>query len=97
MVGIAALVFENSELRACYVAPEAGRKGVGAALVRALEHAARKQGLPFLELASSVTAEPFYRKEGYEVRERGEHVLRNGQRMACVKMRKALARSCSGD
>jgi hypothetical protein len=37
-----------------------------------------------------VTAESFYRREGYEVIERGEHVLRNGQRMACVKMRKDL-------
>ncbi len=90
VVGIGSLVFENFELRACYVAPEAGRKGVGSALVREIERAARKKGLLFLELDSSVTAEPFYRREGYEVSERGEHILRNGQRMACVKMRKSL-------
>jgi putative acetyltransferase len=90
IVGIAALVVENTELRACYVAPEAIRSGVGSALVRKLEQVAREQGLAFLELDSSVTAAPFYESLGYESRERGEHVLVNGQRMACVKMRKAL-------
>ena len=39
---------------------------------------------------SSVTAEPFYLAHGYNVRGRGEHMLRSGQRMACVKMEKAL-------
>jgi putative acetyltransferase len=37
IVGFGALVQENNELRACYVAPKAGRKGVGSALVRELE------------------------------------------------------------
>jgi putative acetyltransferase len=90
IVGIGALVCERSELRACYVAPAAGHRGVGSALVRAIERAARERGLRVLELDSSVTAEPFYRKQGYKVSGRGEHVLRNGQRMACVKMRKSL-------
>jgi putative acetyltransferase len=90
VVGIGALAFENSELRACYVAPAAGRRGVGSALVLEIERAARERGLSALELDSSITAEAFYRKQGYEARERGEHILRNGPRMACVKMRKSL-------
>jgi putative acetyltransferase len=90
VVGIGALVFESSELRACYVAPVAGRRGVGSALVREIERAARERGLSVLELDCSITAEAFYRKQGYEVRGRGEHILGNGQRMACVKMRKVL-------
>jgi putative acetyltransferase len=90
VVGIGALVFESSELRACYVAPAAGRRGVGSALVHGIERAARERGLSVLELDSSITAERFYRKQGYEVRERTEHILGNGQRMACVKMRKSL-------
>jgi GNAT superfamily N-acetyltransferase len=90
VVGIGAAVFENLELRACYVAPDAGRKGVGSALVKAIEGAARAQRVRRLELDSSVTAEFFYRALGYEVLERGEHVLGNGQRMACVKMHKEL-------
>jgi GNAT superfamily N-acetyltransferase len=90
VVGIGAAVFENLELRACYVAPAASRKGVGSALVKEIERAAREQRVPRLDLDSSVTAECFYRTVGYEVVERGEHFLGNGQRMACVKMRKEL-------
>jgi putative acetyltransferase len=92
VVGIGALVFENSELRACYVAPAAGRRGVGSALVHEIERVARERGLSALELDSSITAEGFYRKQGYEARERTEHILGNGQRMACVKMRKSPLR-----
>ena len=90
VVGIGVVMFESSELRACYVAPAAGRKGVGSALVHEIERAARERGLSVLELDSSITAEGFYRKQGYEARERTEHILGNGQRMACVKMRKSL-------
>ena len=97
VVGIGVGAFDKAELRACYVAPDVGRRGIGSALVREIERRARKQGLTHLELDSSVTAESFYRNVGFKVIERGEHVLRNGQRMACVKMRKALARNCTGD
>jgi GNAT superfamily N-acetyltransferase len=90
VVGIGAAVFENLELRACYVAPAASRKGVGSALVKEIERAAREQRVPRLDLDSSVTAECFYRTVGYEVVERGEHFLGNGRRMACVRMRKEL-------
>jgi putative acetyltransferase len=90
IVGFGALVPENNKLRACYVAPRAGRKGVGSALVRELERLARARGLAQLQLESSITAEPFYNALGYEARERGEHTLRSGRRMACVKMRKLL-------
>ena len=89
MVGIG--VVQKNELRACYVTPSASRRGVGSALLRAIERAAREQGTTYLEADSSLTAEPFYRSNGYLVRERGEHVLHNGQRMACVKMRKNVA------
>src|SRR6266436_9161361 len=41
IVGIGALVLANCELRACYVAPEAARKGVGSALVAEIERIAR--------------------------------------------------------
>jgi GNAT superfamily N-acetyltransferase len=91
IVGMGAAVFEKVELRACYVAPDAGRKGVGSALVKEIERAARKRGAPRLELDSSVTAEFFYQTLGYEAVERGERVLSNGQRMACVRMRKQLS------
>jgi putative acetyltransferase len=89
-VGIGALVVKNSELRACYVAPSATRKGVGSALVAEIERLARDHGLTYLHLDSSTTAEMFYAALGYAVEERCEHVSRSGTVMAAVKMRKTL-------
>jgi GNAT superfamily N-acetyltransferase len=92
LVGIGALVLAGSELRACYVVPAAARRGVGSTLVAEIERIALHHGLINLELLSSLTAEPFYRALGYEVGERVEHVLRSGDGMAAVKMRKTLTR-----
>jgi putative acetyltransferase len=91
IVGVGCLVVGENELRACYVAPAASRRGVGSALVREIERVAREQGARYLDVDSSLTAEPFYGRNGYLVRERGEHVLSNGYRMACIKMRKTFA------
>jgi len=89
LVGIG--VVRKSELRACYVTPSASRRGVGSALLLEIERAAREQGATHLEAESSLTAEPFYSRNGYLIHERCEHVLRNGQPMACVKMQKTIA------
>jgi len=96
IVGLGAIVLATSELRACYVAPGAARKGVGSALVRQLERIAREHGVERLELDASLTSERFYVSLGYQVRERGEHVLRSGRRMACVRMAKCLSPATSG-
>jgi putative acetyltransferase len=85
LAGISCILAEKNELRACYVTPSASRRGIGSALLREIERAAREQGLTYLVADSSLTAEPFYRSNGYQV-----CVLHNGQRMACVKMRKAI-------
>jgi putative acetyltransferase len=90
VVGIGALIVERSELRACYVLPEAARRGCGSALVQEIERLAREHGLAQLQLAASLNAEPFYAARGYHVRERSEVVLRNGLRMAAVWMEKTL-------
>ena len=89
-VGIGALVVANSELRACYVLPTAGRRGVGSALVAEIERLAREHGLDHLTLESSVTAEPFYTALGYRVEKRGEHRIAPGVTMAAITMRKEL-------
>ena len=94
-VGIGCLIAKSEDFRACYVTPEASRRGVGSAIVRAIERAPRERGAARLKVDSSITAEPFYAALGYEVRERGEHMLANGRRMACVKMRKRLLTSNS--
>ncbi len=90
IVGIGCMVARKNELRACYVLPSASRNGVGTAILRALERAARDQGATALEADASLNAEPSYRSSGYEVCGRAEHALNNGARMACVRMRKDL-------
>jgi len=90
IVGISCLVTANNELRACYVAPEYARLGIGRALISEVEAAAREFGLSCLQADSSLTAEPFYRSLGYRVRKRGVHWLRKGVPMPCVKMEKLL-------
>ena len=92
IVGIGCLVPQNNELRACYVLPSAGRRGVGSAILREIERVAYDRGVAALHADSSLNAEPFYRSNGYEVRGRGEHILSSGVRMACVRMRKDLER-----
>lgn len=89
-VGIGALVLEKSELRACYVLPDAARQGCGSALVREIERLARENSLTRLALAASLNAEAFYAALGYVVRERSDVTLANGHRMPAVWMEKTL-------
>ena len=89
-VGLGSLVVANNELRACYVVPEAARRGVGTALVERIERIARENGVSRLELHSSVNAEPFYLSVGYRVADRTQHRLRDNLAMDAVKMEKHL-------
>ncbi len=52
-------MLQASELRACYVVPEAARKGVGSALVTEIERIPAENGLTQLDLQASTNAEPF--------------------------------------
>ena len=88
--GIGALVPARSELRACYVLPEAARRGCGSAIVRELERLAKARGLTRLHLTASLNAEAFYASLGYRARDRGAVVLPNGHRLACVWMERDL-------
>lgn len=90
VAGVGEVVLGLSELRACYVAPKFGRRGIGQRIVAELERMARSGGLVRLWLDSSLTAESFYKRLGYSIRQRGEHVLGNGVTMACVTMEKIL-------
>jgi putative acetyltransferase len=91
VVAFGSIVPRLRELRAVYVHPNAGRRGVGTQVLAALERLALERGIPQLQMVASVNAEAFYRRAGYEVVESGTHRLRSGQEMACVKMAKHLA------
>ena len=90
IMGFGSVVPDQNELRAVYVHPDHGRKGVGDMIINALEEIARGQDAKELCLDSSFNAEAFYSNHGYNVVEYGEHKLRNGLKMPCVKMRKSL-------
>lgn len=81
---------KDDEVRAVYVHPRFARRGVGAALLAALERRARVRRVRSLHLSSSVTAAPFYRAMGYTTVRKGTFTLRDGARMACVHMAKEL-------
>jgi putative acetyltransferase len=88
--GFGSIIPKNSELRAVYVHPDFGRKGIGNRILSALEDLARQYALAELTMDASLNAEEFYLAHGYVVVDRGDHPLRTGARMRCVKMRKAL-------
>jgi GNAT superfamily N-acetyltransferase len=90
IVGFGSIVPGNSVLRAVYVAAEHGRQGAGRAILDRLEELAREAGLTELRMDASINAVPFYDANGFISLERGEHLMPSGNRMACVRMRKAL-------
>jgi putative acetyltransferase len=90
VIGFGSIVPTLKELRAVYVHPKAGRRGVGATILAHLEQLALDRGVSQLQLDASINAEAFYLRAGYEVVERGVYRLRTGQEMACVKMQKSL-------
>jgi putative acetyltransferase len=75
---------------AVYVRGRAARRGVGSALFREAELAARAHGATSIHVDASLAAVDFYRANGFERIRRGEHRLRSGLMMPCVFMRKPL-------
>lgn len=88
VVGIGTTVTENSELRACYIAHNGVRRGVGTALVDELERIAQACELRHFPLTGTIAAEPFYYALGYASPERVESPTRGGLMMAAIKMTK---------
>ena len=91
IIGFGSFVPSSRELRAVYVLPGHGRRGIGGAILDALELRARKYGLAELVMDATLNAEVFYQRHGFTVERKGEHILRGGHRMACIRMRKRLA------
>lgn len=64
IVGFALL--KEGEILLNYVAPEYIGKGAGAQMLSALEYWARSQGISELYCNSSITAKPFYERNGFK-------------------------------
>lgn len=88
LLGFGMVVPGDEELRAVYVHPDYGRRGIGTAILKDLEKFAIQRDVKRLNVESSINAEAFYARHGYEVVVRTTHRFKSGQEMACVRMTK---------
>lgn len=88
VVGFGFLHRPAAELEALFVAPGFARRGIGTALLRALETIARDAGLKSLNLSASLNSVKFYGAVGYERVGDTVWVHPAGFRLACVAMTK---------
>ena len=64
IVGVA-MLFPSGTLALCYLLPEVRFRGLGKALLIAIELEARRRGLKRIDLESTRTAHAFYLRNGY--------------------------------
>ncbi|KQW79001.1 hypothetical protein ASC89_11880 [Devosia sp. Root413D1] len=88
LVGFGVVVPEAGEISACYVAPEAARRGIGRTLLAAMEAAVSAHGVHELNVRASLNAKSFYSAFGYHVSGRGEYRFEDGTVMVVAFMRK---------
>ncbi len=91
VVGFAGL--RRAELTALFVRPSAARRGVGAALVSAVERLARRRGVRRLSVVAAVGAEPFYRARGFGGGRATRAPLPGSRGLAAVRLSKPLGAS----
>lgn len=72
-----------------FVAPSAGRRGVGSALMRQIHERAAERGIAALYSNVSITARPFFEQWGFVV-EAEQRPIARGVAMTNFLMRKAL-------
>ncbi|MGE5278833.1 MAG: GNAT family N-acetyltransferase [Acidobacteriota bacterium] len=93
IVGFGQLDQAAGEVDAVYVLPGRQGEGVGGALLRSLEDAARSVGLERLHLSATLNAVPFYESAGYVGQGAVCHCLPTGVEIECLRMSKKLAPS----
>jgi len=90
ILGFGIIIPKLREMRALYVHPTAGRRGIGQKILQELETRAVTQGILCLQLNASLNAEKFYQCNGYKNLSRGTFRLSVEHEMDCVKMEKNL-------
>lgn len=88
LAGFGVIVPEAGEISACYVAPETSRRGIGRALLAAMEATVSAHGVHELNVRASLNAKSFYSAFGYHVSGRGEYRFEDGTVMVVAFMRK---------
>jgi GNAT superfamily N-acetyltransferase len=81
---------DAAKIRAMYTSPEFARRGVGKAILRLCEEAAREAGFRRVEMMATLAGEPLYRACGYRSVAFLESDVINGVTVPLVKMEKQL-------
>ena len=90
ITGFGQLNQASGEVEAVYVLPDRQREGIGTALLRSLEEAARAAGLTQLNLSATTNAVSFYERAGYTRGASAVHRLPNGVDLPCIRMSRTL-------
>ena len=81
---------EPARIRAFFVHPGWARRGIGSAIMRRCEAAAREMGFSRLELAATLVGVPLYHAHGFESVEQIDVPLSNGHSIPVVRMAKSI-------
>jgi putative acetyltransferase len=90
VAGYGELAPDEGVIRAVYVDPDYARRGVGRALVQALEARAKDAGFAEVTLDASRNAVPFYQSLGYRSLAPSHHPLPHGVVLECEVMTRRL-------
>jgi GNAT superfamily N-acetyltransferase len=82
---------DAGRIRAFFIHPEWGRRGIGRRIIQACEDAAKADGFTRMELGATLPGEPLYAALGYEVTDRFDIPMADGTALPCAHMKKDLA------
>lgn len=84
---------DPARVRAMYVHPEFGRRGIGSFILALCEEAARKEGFSDLELMATVSGEALYLDRGYSPIGRIQVPTSRGVKIPLIRMTKHIGGS----
>jgi len=82
--------YDAARIRAFFVHPAYARQGVGRHIINVCETAAKNNGFNSFELGATLPGVPLYTAMGYEIMERIDAHLPDGELLGIVKMRKII-------
>jgi GNAT superfamily N-acetyltransferase len=84
-------VTEHARVRAMFVRSDWTRRGLGRAILKSCERAAREEGFTELALMATLPGEPLYRAFGFRETGRSSVTLPDGVALECVAMERPIA------
>ena len=81
---------KGSRLFALYVSAEHQGEGIGSVLLKRMEKDAARKGFSEIETESTLTAEAFYKRKGYQEVERKRRKIARGEMLDVVELKKSL-------